>query len=149
MCLVRIGGEQHDFVAIEVLAREDHGTDDFWDANWLTSRVEVSAGAFKGLVQLNLRANEFVDFLQHVQELNSTLEGTAELRTLEGGLTVRLWIHERGDMWVDGDIYDGSDDRNRLRFHFNLDQSFLPPLISQLQTLLGRYPVIGEYPSPG
>ena len=148
MCLVRIGGEEHDFVAIEVLGREDHDTDDFWDSNWLTSRVEVSAGPFKGLVQLNLRADEFAVFLQDVQELNSTLEGDVELRTLEGGLTLRLWIHERGDMWVDGDIFDGWDDGNRLRFHFNLDQSYLPPVISQLQSLLAIYPVIGERPSP-
>ncbi|MFN0019660.1 MAG: hypothetical protein ACKVP0_15490 [Pirellulaceae bacterium] len=99
-------------------------------------------------MQLNLRADEFAVFLEHVQELNSSLVGTAELRTLEGGLTLRLWIHERGDMWVDGDIFDGTLDGNRLRFHFNLDQSYLPPVISQLQTLLTRYPVIGEYPSP-
>jgi hypothetical protein len=148
MCLVRIGGEKHDFVAIEILGREDHGTDDFWDSNWLTSRVEVSAGGFRGCVQLNLRADEFAVFLEHVQDLSTTLAGTAELRTLEGGLTLRLWIHGRGDMWVDGDVFDGTLEGNRLRFHFNLDQSYLPAVISQLQSLITCYPVIGAYPSP-
>jgi hypothetical protein len=118
---------------------------DAHDGNWLKARVTVSAGAWAGSFEANLRAEEFEVFREQCESLQKTLKGTAAFNPLEPWFRLRLTGDGKGHIELTGDAIDRVGTGNQLRFAFrDLDQTFLPPLIDQLREVERNYPVVGR-----
>jgi hypothetical protein len=146
MCIVRVGGEQNEFLAITVLDRLLPRCDDFWDGNWLCAEVEVAAGGFRGWVSDELRAEELAEFHTQLARLVETLSGEAVFTTLEGWFSLRIVGDGRGHITLAGEISDQPGVGNTLAFRLDLDQTFLQPMIAQLGRAVSEYPVVGQAP---
>ncbi len=118
---------------------------DYWDADWIQSGVTVRAGAWQGRYRAFLSRAGFVSFRKQVQELYSSLSGEAIFTTVEDWIEVRLRGNGRGEITVEGTAWDRPGIGNRLEFHLpDIDQTFLPPLLTQLDAIIEHYPVIGQ-----
>jgi hypothetical protein len=144
MCVIRIGGEQAEYLAIHLLGRSHPARQDYWDGNWLRAQVEVAAGGFRGLVIGDLRADEFARFHEQFSRLQESLRGTAEFVTMEGWLSIRVIGDGRGHMSFECEVRDEPGIGNTLSCEFECDQTFVPPILAQVRKALERFPVLGE-----
>jgi hypothetical protein len=142
MCDVRIGGKLAEYIALTLKGRERPDSTDYWDANWLVCTAEVAASTFRGSVDSSLITEDLVQFHQQVQQLYERPGGEAELTTMEGWLTLRLTGDGRGHVEATCRLRDPAASANTLECCLNLDQSYLPPLLRQLATVLKTYPVL-------
>ena len=74
MAAVTFGGNQHERLEILVAGYErPTDNDNYHDANWLTVRVKVAAGGFRGGFDAALLTVEFDDLRTKLRELFSSL----------------------------------------------------------------------------
>jgi hypothetical protein len=141
---VRIRGDGGQYLLIEVQYRSFPQAQERWDSNWLNCSVEVRAGEFSGRVSCYLRAEEFLRFRDQLRHLYDSLEGQASFTTLEDQLKLTLVGDGSGRMDLEGLLRDQAGLGNTLDFHFALDQTYLPAVLTQLDDLLRSFPVRGN-----
>jgi len=145
----RIGGEEHNYLSVEVFARLYPQCHDFWDGNWLDTRIRVSVGAFAGRYSAALRADEFSRFLSGLR-LVSLLSGAetpshvAEFVALEEQLSIVIRGDALGHFVAQCVAVDGSGIGNRLEFELTFDQTDLPAMLNGLETITEAFPVRGN-----
>jgi hypothetical protein len=145
---IHIGGEEHEFLSIQILDRESPESElaDYWESNWLVCLVEVRAGGFQATVRCNFQAEDIVRLRDRLTDLSEWKENMADFSTLEGWLTAHFVMDEQGRIAVLGDLVDRPMDGNRLRFELAIDQSFLRPILRDLDCAIEAYPVVGSPP---
>jgi len=142
--IVTLLGERGAEVRIEVFGREHPGYDDYWDGNWLMSRVGVHAGGFRGQFRPSLRAEDFVRFRDGVRVCMTDLRGAFVFETMEEQLSIIARGDGLGHFRAECRAQDEAGTGNELTFTIDLDQTYLAPLALQLDNLLKAYPVVGH-----
>jgi hypothetical protein len=150
MLKIHLGHQEQEFVSIQVLEREssDYGIADYWEINSLSTCIEVRAGSFHASVSCHLQVDDLVQCRDQLNDLLEWKENTADFMALEGWLRITFIMDERGRIELVGDLIDQPIDGNRLRFHLEIDQSFLPSILSDLDRAIEQNPVIGTPPLP-
>ncbi len=149
MCMIRFGGEQAEHLTLTVHGRSLPHSSDYWDGNWLTCTAEVAVGAFRGSLNRLLRNEEVGRFLDRIVVLQERLLGETLFDTLEGWFDLRVVGDGRGHMEARGQLCDDPVRGNVLEFRLHLDQTYLPPLIAQLRSVLETFPVVGRPDAEG
>jgi hypothetical protein len=140
-----VGDPAGDHISIRVLGRLHPGADDFWDGNWLATRIEAVVGKFQGKVGASRRVDELRSFREALRVLNATLDGEAVLKSMEEWPTLRINATSRGRLEVTGTVVDRLGDGTQLIFKIDdLDQSCLPRIIDSLDEVGTFFPVIGS-----
>jgi hypothetical protein len=134
MFTFQVGIDAGDHLIVAIHGRPDERDD------WLDSTVTVSAGAFAGSYNAVLTTCDFPRFRQELQRLYDTLEGVARFSTIERQIAITLSANSRGCISVEGSAEDAIADGNSLKFRFETDQTFLPPLIRQIREIEMQYP---------
>jgi hypothetical protein len=136
---VRIGQPETEHVVIDVQGdpdpRDDYG--------WLNCAISIKAGAWSGVYSAELRTPDFPSFRKQVERLQRDPAATATFDTLEGQLTLQLVGDRRGHIDVRGTAIDSVATRNQLVFEFEMDQSYLPELLKELELIEQRFPANG------
>lgn len=117
---------------------------DYWDANWLNVTVRCGAKGSSVLVNGNIiHLPEISYFLSDVEKLYKKLKGQAKLECIEPELSIELEAENRGHIKMSVNI---TPDHmyQKHNFVFEIDQSFLPKLITDCKATLEKYPVIGK-----
>jgi hypothetical protein len=119
---------------------------DYWDGNWLNatalcegegSRVRTN-GAF-------IHLGELQKWKEDLHEFQRTLKGSCELPTIEPTLRIKFVAKESATGHVDCEIdITGNHMSEHHQFLFDIDQSYLPGLLSQLTAVLREYPIRGR-----
>lgn len=148
-CRVRIGQSDSEFLSVEVLRRSYPSEEDYWDGNWLVTRVGIQTGGFNGRINADLRTDEFASFLAELEQLYVKLTGTASFAPMEPWLTIKVTGGGLGHFTADCEARDGFPkdaigSGGILSFEIAFDQTELPPIIDQLKQLLSAYPVVGQ-----
>jgi hypothetical protein len=138
----QIGNARAEHLAVEVLSRSQ--AEDYWDGNWLTCMVRISAGGFRGQFEANLRTEELESFAGQLRTLYDDLKATARLEPMEEQLNLVLQGDGHGHIQCEGRARDVAGTGNLLVFQLYLDQTQLFGTIAQLSELLNRYPVRGS-----
>ena len=131
---------------IWISSRQFPNSQDYWDVNWLNvtalcegegSRVKTT-GAF-------IHLGELQKWKEDLQEFQRTLNGSVELPTIEPTLQIKFAARQSGTGHLDCEIELTGDHMSEShRFLFDIDQSYLPGLISQLSAVLREYPIQGK-----
>jgi hypothetical protein len=137
--LIGDSGAQH--VLIRPLSRSHPGLFDDRDGNWIDCELQIVAGGFQGQFRVDLRSDEFHAFLEEVQGLVRTPQGTARFTTAEGQVALTLTGDGSGAVHVSGEAIDEAESGNRLQFAFDIDQEGLEALRQSLEDLLAAFPV--------
>lgn len=117
----------------------------FWDANWLdvTAEVDLPGQAWVRATGPFLMTSELALFLTELRRMNETLTGTAELQPLELNLRVHLGCGSTGQLLTEIALTPDHPTQTHT-FELELDQTYLPGIIRQLDTILERFPVRGR-----
>ncbi|WP_243287473.1 hypothetical protein [Geothrix terrae] len=140
MKTLSIGNQEREQFSITVLGYERSASGEFYDDNWLTSRVKISVGSFSGEFGLSLFTTDFTSFLEQLSALYKTLSGEAKFETMEGQIEFSMTGNGRGGVEVSGRVLDQAGIGNKLEFAFQVDQTYLPLAIHDLNEILNEFP---------
>ena len=143
MCIIRLGSDATEFLAISILCRAHPACTDYWDGNWLACELHISAGGFRGAFRADLRSEEFQTFLDEAEALSRALDGVASFSTMEEQIAFTLTGDGRGHVRVEGKAFDAPGSDNHLHFIFDIDQTYLPEICRSLGVVLAAFPVVG------
>ena len=117
---------------------------DYWDGNWLDVTAYCQyPGANVWHQGTFVRTDELLDFLMECERLHATLTGQAALNCMEPNLHVELLALAHGQVTLK--VALTSDHLSqRHEFEEQIDQSYLPGIISACRILLQRFPVVGS-----
>ena len=135
---IKLGGLQ-----IWVHGRQFPDATDYWDGNWL--RITAHCGTHGADVWttgsiINLPA--LVSWLAELEDLNRSLSGEAKLVPLEPELCVTLAATKLGQLSMEVEITPDNVTQEHT-FRFELDQSYLGPVIESCRKIVEEYPVRG------
>ena len=140
---VVIGGSEDQHVVITVLGRM-HGSNDYWDGNWLVTPIEVAAGGLRAAVGAALRAEELASFRRALAWVDQQVSGEAVLESMEDWLTLRVTVARTGQVTVTGRVSDRPGVAELTFVLDGLDVTYLPAIIDQLSEVERAYPVVGK-----
>jgi len=135
------GESQHERIEVDVLRYERSPVGDYHDDNWLTAKVRVAAGGFRGAVDAAILTEELARFLDSLRPLYQSLRGTAQFTTLEEQLRMVLSGDGKGRIELVGEVADQPGIGNRLHFALHFDQSQLAASIRDLESVISQFPV--------
>jgi hypothetical protein len=124
-----------------IVDRQFPDSSDYWDGNWL--RVLVRVEATQAIVETDgpiVHSSELAAFVDELERLDRTLDGTASLTCLEPNLNVFIEANTRGHAVATIKITPDHLTQSH-EFVFEIDQSYLKPLISQCRQVLKDYPI--------
>jgi hypothetical protein len=137
----KIGSSESQHLTVTPLYRPHETSQDFWDGNWLESKVDIRVGGFRGHFRASLRAEEFQRFKDQFAELYQDLKGSAEFSSLEDWLTVRVKGDGLGHFEAKCQAMDEAGTGNRLEFRLAFDQTDIPAMVKGLEQILEAFPV--------
>jgi hypothetical protein len=129
---------------IWVYGRQFPNSHDYWDGNWL--RVTAHCGGHGASVFAAgsiIHSTELDRWRSGAEILLRDLKGEAKLACLEPNLSVDLKSTSLGHITMEVSI---TPDHmvQRHWFRFEIDQTYLTPLIRQCQSILEGYPIRGS-----
>ncbi|MCT8140296.1 hypothetical protein H1D32_22910 [Anaerobacillus sp. CMMVII] len=131
-------------IDIDVLSRNHPNCTDFWDGNWVHSKVNIEIPGYRVHFNADLRTDEIRDFLNELKEMNKHLKGKATLSNLDSFLHFECVMNKLGGVsWSIETCYPAGYGAV-LNFEFEADQSYLQNLITELEDILTAFPVIGR-----
>ena len=135
MATVEIKSINNDSIKISVMANEQESCGEKYNSNWIHVLIEFNSKGFVGKVAAHMQTFEFGEFYMQLKKLYESLQGQAKLETIEGQIGLTFVGNGRGGITLSGMIMDKPGIGNELIFNMNLDQSYIPSVLSQLQSL--------------
>jgi hypothetical protein len=136
-----LGNPDSEFVEVRLHSIADVAQGE----DWLGGDVSVSAGSFRAGFRGAFQSHDFQKFAAELRSLWQTLAGRATFVTREGQLELKVSGNGRGGIAVLGEACE-HDPHNRLTFELTLDQTYLEPVLRELEALLAT---IGSTKTPG
>ena len=113
-----------------------------FDSYWLKSDVIVKAGAFSGCYEADFMSVDFAKFKNELEYLYNHLDSTAIFEGSERYLKIVL----NGDGLGHLEVFCQASNNpgwmpNDLEFFLSIDQTYIPPLLRQLENIILKFPV--------
>ena len=129
---------------IWVHKRQFPDADDYWDANRINVTVHCEARGSNVWVQGNIiHLSEISQFLSGVGNIKGDLKGKAELACMEPQLYLKLEAKNLGHIEMEVDLTPDHLSQQH-KFTFEIDQSYLPSVITECKKILEQYPIKGR-----
>ena len=136
---LRLGG-----LSIWVAGRQFPDSSDYWDGNWLVIQARMDApGATVRCEGPILMTSDVERFRNELAAASETLAGEATLAGLEPELAVKVKVQRLGQVALEVEITPEHLTQHH-RFTVDLDQSYLPAVITSCEAVLERFPVRGS-----
>lgn len=124
--------------------RQFPNSGDYWDVNWINVTVHCGAQGSNVWVQGNfIHLSEISQFLSGVENINRDLKGKAELSCMEPHLYLKLEIKSLGHIEMEVDLTPDHLSQQH-KFTFEIDQNYLPSIITSCKKILEQYPIKGK-----
>lgn len=131
-------------LCVWIHCRQFPDSKDYWDVNWLN--VSVRCGASGSSVIVNgsiIHLSEISFLLSGLEQLYKNLSGKANLECMEPELSIELEAENGGHIKMTVDITPDHT-KQQHRYEFEIDQSYLPKIISECKAALEKFPIIGK-----
>jgi hypothetical protein len=140
-----MGSNDAEHLTIAVLGREHAGADDYRDGNWVIATISIAVGSFTGTVSASLRMDELHRFNEGLKFVNQNHFGAAMPESMEHWISLTVKAESRGRIEISGELSDGAGAGDVLSFDLaDVDQTYLPGWISDLDDIEKAFPVIGR-----
>ncbi len=134
MASFKLGTDAGDHLIVEIDGRPDEQDD------WVSVTILVQVGAFLASIDATLVTCDFPRFRRQLESLYKTLSGSAIFDTIECQLQIECVGNGLGGIAISGNVQDRAGDGNILRFGFDIDQTYLPRVISELHAIESDFP---------
>ena len=140
----RPAGSPPEALQFWVHSRQFPGAHDQWDGNWLNVTVHCGeGGASVWATGPILDTIGVLRFRDELERLHRTLSGEAALESHEPNVVVRVAVtDDAGHLRVRVEITPDHLAQGHW-FEFEIDQSYLPAAVAQLESVLVAFPVRG------
>jgi hypothetical protein len=132
MLAFQIGGDDQEQVRVEILCDNGDGR--------LSAQVRIRVGGFRGSYRADFNSWAFSDFASQLERLYRTISGSAAFTSNEKQLELMLTCDIKGHIYVKGEAIDYVSKGNKLIFRLDIDQTYVPQVLSQLGSALESYP---------
>ena len=117
---------------------------DYWDGNWMEITAKCTSKNACVWVSGNILHLPDLEHLMTTSEkLYEPLKGEAELQYIEPELSMKLKASSLGQICMTVDITPDHLNQGH-KFEFEVDQSYLPEMISSCKKVLNRYKIKGK-----
>lgn len=131
-------------IEIDVLHRNYPNSSDYWDRNWVSSKLKIEIPGYTVSFVADLRTDELSDFVNKLKIMNKNMKGKAILNNLDGYLEIEGEMNKLGQIiWTAETCYPAGYGAV-LNFEFDSDQSYLETIIKELDDILVAFPVLGK-----
>ncbi len=127
---------------ISVLKYSIPDADSNWDKNWLEGEISVDVGGFKGYCKAEFMTRDFDNFKNQLERLYKKLKGTANFNTIDDQIGIRMVGDGLGHITSHCLIMDQVGIGNTLECEIKLDQTMIPIILNQLESILYRFPIV-------
>ncbi|HEX8021587.1 WapI family immunity protein [Mucilaginibacter sp.] len=103
---------------------------------WIESYVEIKAGGFRGSYSAAFMLYDFSVFRDQLKIIYDDLNGIASFNSLENQLQINIKGDGLGHLVADCIAMEKVGYGNELRFELNFDQTYIPMLIKQLDSII-------------
>ena len=141
---IRFEGHNGSVLSLAVEGYSHPQSEDYWDGNWVKSRINVAVGGFNGDVRGDLRLDEFQHLLDELKILQKTLDRKVIFTTTELWFEFKIEGDNLGHLEFQGTLWGYWNADNLLQFTFQSDQTYLSNPIKQLETVLSHFPIKGR-----
>ena len=119
-------------------------SEDYWDSNWLNITAHCEdKGASVWVRGPIIHLPEVAHLLRGAEQIYTTLIGEAELPCMEPELELKLTAAGLGHIKMEVDITPDNLTQQH-HFIFDVDQSYLPALLTDCRRILTSYPIKGK-----
>jgi hypothetical protein len=129
--MICIGNPESTFIGIEPLGQ-------FNTQEWGESIVQIRTGCFQGAIKFWFDLDDFKRFHKELIELNTTLKGVANFNPTEEQFVLKLEGNGLGKISVSGIAYEMATYGSNLKFEFEIDQTYLEPIIRGVESYVLR-----------
>lgn len=137
-------GEEDEKVEIEILSRKYPNISDYWDRNWIASKINAEIPGYLVRFPADLRTDELRDFVNELKLMSRQLKGKAILKNLDSYIHFVCEMNSLGQITWSGETCYPAGYGSVLNFEFKSNQSYLERLIKELDVILSVFPVIGK-----
>lgn len=137
-----VGRAGADHLAIQPSHRMYPDARDAWDGNWLAARIEVQAGGFQGVINANLRCEDFVGFREQLMRIVKERTGEASFDTMEEWVVAHVVGDGRGHWQAVCEVKDDPGTGNRLYFMLTIeDEPAMRAILDALDRIVAAFPI--------
>ena len=129
-------------LTVEVLGYENSRPQTVSDANWLRARIRFDAGECALQIEASLTTQDVKYFLEELEGILSSLDGSASLATDEEAIGLRLKVTKTGAAHVSGELNVIGAAKVKVGFEFESDQSYLGQTLVELRGIQLMCPII-------
>jgi len=139
---VIFGDSEGERLQLEALGYAYPNATDTHDKNWINTQATIQSGRFRGNFSLFLQTTDFLSLLEQLQQVHALKVTTFLFQTLEEQLTFSGELKNNGTLPIAGKAFDEAGSNNCLVFSLEIDQSYLPTIISQLRHITHNFPFL-------
>ena len=137
-----LGKESSEYLQILVNNFAYPDSTDFWDGNWINTRIKIKVGGFIGDYAAQLRNVDFFDFKNGLEILYDKLDGYASFNCLEDYLQIKIKGDGLGHFEADCMANDNPGVYgNELKFSIAFDQTEIHSLTNMIDNILNEFPI--------
>jgi hypothetical protein len=106
---------------------------------WVNAEIAVKVRAWFGRYAAQFLEDDFQAFAAELRPLSEHLAPPAGLESTDGYLNITMTRDELGHVDVRGEAWDTPRWGAHLEFSFEMDQTYLTPLLASIETLLHQF----------
>lgn len=141
---MRIGSPESDHIRFQILRRQYPGSRDYWDGNWLATRVQIRGGGVRGRLDTEIHAEDFSTFLAALERMETEPSATATLKPLETVIRVDVARAKDGLLVASCEATPSPKANRHLYFTIRFDDQNLVRIINELGQIVRDYPIVGK-----
>jgi hypothetical protein len=98
-------------------------------------RLVVSSNGFAGNISLFIEPQQYNEFIDELDTMNTTLSGSATMKPLWEDDYIKIECNTKGQLTVSCELFEHSDLDKYLKLSFMTDQTCLTPFIKDLKSI--------------
>jgi hypothetical protein len=131
-----------NLLRIEVVGQIYPKEELIYERNWLNTIVQVEVGSFLGKFSAQMQTFDFEIFKKELEFAYKNLKGGATLEGVESQVNIHVSGDGVGHFIAKCHLLDKVGIGNELICDLNMDQTQLPEIIDQLNTIVRTFPPI-------
>jgi|GEM_PF-774268 len=110
--------------------------------DWVDVQIRVEAGSFTGMFYASLQVHDFVYLRSEFNRLYNDLTGLMKFEAQEEQLYLEIIGDGKGHFEANCVARDKAGMGNKLEFALSFDQTFIPPILRDLDKIITQYPAV-------